>query len=117
MSRTPTSNPENVDGEPQEPSDVLTSPVSDLDTVSTHHTSFIFFRSFSVLVLALMWHHYWQVQSGNLCQNFSARLDEEYADSVEFGDPVIHTNFSPSVANPFDVLNDPYSPSDPAYVY
>jgi hypothetical protein len=114
MSRTPTSNPANVDGEPQEPSDVLTSPVSDLDAVSAHHTSFIFFRSFSVLVLALMCHHYWQVQSGNLCQNFSARLDEEYADSVEFGDPVNHTNSSPSVANPFDVLNDPYSPSDPA---
>jgi hypothetical protein len=64
-----------------------------------------------------MWHHYRQVQSGNLCQKFSARLDEEYADSVEFGDPVTYTNSSPSVANPVDVLNDPYSPFDPAYVY
>lgn len=59
MSRTPSSDSTNVDGTPQEPSDVLNAPVSDLDTVSERNTfslslSFLFsFRSGSDVALLL----------------------------------------------------------------
>ncbi|KAJ9092204.1 hypothetical protein QFC21_006950 [Naganishia friedmannii] len=54
--------------------------------------------------------------SGNLCHSFLA-INEEYGDSAEFGNAPVDSSSVSLIVSLLDVLSDPYSPSDPAYVY